>query len=101
MARTACLQLLVILASVRAHAAAPTATVARMPKAPTIDGKIAPGEWDVAVRTTGFQGIAQHTRGHRPAPHENRLATLKCRTRVRLLQEAVELRGHQRQMRNL
>jgi hypothetical protein len=30
------------------------ATVAPFKTAPTIDGKIAPGEWDGAVRTTGF-----------------------------------------------
>ncbi len=38
--------------------AAHTATAARFAKAPVVDGKIAAGEWDRAVRTTGFQGIA-------------------------------------------
>ena len=33
------------------------ATVAPFKKPPVIDGKIAPGEWDGAVRTTGFQNI--------------------------------------------
>ena len=33
------------------------ATATPLKKAPTIDGKIEPGEWDGAVRTTGFQTI--------------------------------------------
>jgi hypothetical protein len=43
------------------------ATVPVFSKAPTIDGEIASGEWDLAVRTTGFQGRAYrktHTFNH-------------------------------------
>jgi len=36
------------------------ATVAAFRRAPVVDGKIAPGEWDGAVRVTGFQSIGGH-----------------------------------------
>lgn len=52
--------LLAICAAQAAGAAQPIygkATVAPFKKAPVIDGKIAPGEWDGAVRTTGFQKL--------------------------------------------
>ncbi len=34
---------------------APMATVSQFKKAPTLDGKVEPGEWDGAVKTTNFQ----------------------------------------------
>jgi len=33
------------------------ATVARFKKPPTVDGRLEPGEWGGALRTTGFQAI--------------------------------------------
>jgi hypothetical protein len=40
--------------------AAQTATVAPFAKPPVIDGSIEPGEWDRAIRVTGFQNISDH-----------------------------------------